>query len=202
MARGSGSRSSGGGRSSSSSRPPSYFGGGSSRSTHSSASASTAPTRTATRSPSTAPPPAVQTSQPPANHPSTSQPSTYQQQSSAPSGGGGLLSGLAGTVMQGMAFGGGSAIAHRAVDSIAGPRTVIHEHQGGEVEQQAARTTLAAIETGDDRVNQQVEQQCGDEVMQFQKCLRETNNQLRQCSFYLDSLTLCQKGVQENQQWH
>jgi len=117
------------------------------------------------------------------------------------SGSGGLFSGLAGTVMQGMAFGGGSAIAHRAVDSIAGPRTVIHEHQGGPSDQLAAKTTLAAIDTGDDRLNQQVEQECGDEVLQFQKCLRENNNSLNQCSFYFDVLSQCQASVKENAQW-
>jgi len=58
------------------------------------------------------PAPAAQHAPPPAVH--------------APSGGGGLLSGLAGTVMQGMAFGGGSAIAHRAIDGVMGPRQVEH----------------------------------------------------------------------------
>lgn len=33
-------------------------------------------------------------------------------------GGGGMLSGLGGMVAQGMAFGGGSAMAHRAIDSL------------------------------------------------------------------------------------
>ena len=45
-------------------------------------------------------------------------------------GGGGMLSGMAGTIMQGMAFGTGSAIANRAVDSVMGPRQVEHVHTG------------------------------------------------------------------------
>ena len=39
-----------------------------------------------------------------------------------------MLGGLGATIAQGMAFGTGSAIAHRAVDGIMGPRTVTHEH--------------------------------------------------------------------------
>jgi len=203
MARGSSrsSSSSGGGRKSA----PAYFGSSPSRSSHSSATASRAPTQTQTRTaaPQTAPPPALQSSHPPAASSHQSPPAQQQQYNAPPSsgGGGGLLSGLAGTVMQGMAFGGGSAIAHRAVDSIAGPRTVIHEHQGGPVEQEAAQTTLAAIDTGNDKLNQQVESQCNDEVLQFQKCLRDNNNNLNQCSFFFDVLSQCQRSVKDNAQW-
>jgi len=194
------SSSGGGGR-----KAPSYFGSSPSRSAHTSTSSSHAPTQTRTAAPHTAPPPAVQTSHPPAPHHSSQSPagpsSQSQQQYVPGGGGGGLLSGLAGTVMQGMAFGGGSAIAHRAIDGIAGPRTVIHEHQGGPVEQEAAQTTLAAIDTGNDRLNQKVESVCNDEVLQFQKCLRDNNNNLNQCSFYFDVLSQCQTSVKDNAQW-
>ncbi|MCL7040433.1 hypothetical protein MKW94_026972 [Papaver nudicaule] len=50
----------------------------------------------------------------------------------AQSGGGGMLGGLGATIAQGMAFGGGSAMAHRAVDSIMGPRTIQHEAVGSD----------------------------------------------------------------------
>ena len=110
--------------------------------------------------------------------------------------------------MQGMAFGGGSAIAHRAVDSIAGPRTVVHEHQQGAAgdatpQQQAAAagTTMAAIDTGDRALNSRVQSQCGDEVLQFQRCLTDSGNDLNRCSFYFDILSQCQKAVKENAQW-
>jgi len=195
---------SGGGGSSGGSRGHSYFGSGGSRSSSSSASSSspTAQTRTAPRT-STAPPPAVQSSHPPtAAQSHSTPPSPYQQQQQQyPQQGGGMLSGLAGTVMQGMAFGGGSAIAHRAIDGIAGPRTVIHEHQGNAVDQAAAQTTLAAIDTGNDRLNNQVEQQCNEEVLQFQQCLRENNNKISACDFYFDVLSQCQKTVKDNAQW-
>jgi len=117
-----------------------------------------------------------------------------------------MLSGLAGTVMQGMAFGGGSAIAHRAVDSIAGPRTVVHEHQGGGQGQQgavddAAATTMSAIDTGDRGLNRKVESACGDEVLQFQRCLQDNNNNINTCSFYFDVLSQCQRAVKDNARW-
>ncbi|MCL7029082.1 hypothetical protein MKW94_002622 [Papaver nudicaule] len=50
----------------------------------------------------------------------------------AQSGGGGMLGGLGATIAQGMAFGGGSVMAHRAVDSIMGPRTIQHEAVGSD----------------------------------------------------------------------
>jgi hypothetical protein len=117
-----------------------------------------------------------------------------------------MMSGLAGTVMQGMAFGGGSAIAHRAVDSIAGPRTVVHDHNNNQspsdVQQATPQaTTMAAIDTGDRQLNRSVERQCGEEVGQFQKCLTNNNNDINACSFYFDVLTQCQKTVKENAQW-
>ncbi|PWZ56793.1 hypothetical protein Zm00014a_022006 [Zea mays] len=42
-------------------------------------------------------------------------------------GGGSMFGGIGSTIAQGMAFGTGSAMAHRAVDSVLGPRTIQHE---------------------------------------------------------------------------
>ncbi|ONM07802.1 Cox19-like CHCH family protein [Zea mays] len=38
-----------------------------------------------------------------------------------------MFGGIGSTIAQGMAFGTGSAMAHRAVDSVLGPRTIQHE---------------------------------------------------------------------------
>lgn len=43
--------------------------------------------------------------------------------------GGGLLSGIGGSIMSGMAMGVGSSIAHRAVDSVLGPRETVVTHK-------------------------------------------------------------------------
>jgi hypothetical protein len=45
----------------------------------------------------------------------------------AQNGGGSILGGIGSTIAQGMAFGTGSAMAHRAVDAVMGPRTIQHE---------------------------------------------------------------------------
>ncbi|KAF8733874.1 hypothetical protein HU200_014726 [Digitaria exilis] len=45
----------------------------------------------------------------------------------AQSSGGSMLGGIGSTIAQGMAFGTGSAMAHRAVDAVMGPRTIQHE---------------------------------------------------------------------------
>ncbi|KAL5683473.1 hypothetical protein ACJX0J_009858, partial [Zea mays] len=42
-------------------------------------------------------------------------------------GGGSMFGGIGSTIAQGMAFGTGSAMAHRAVDAVLGPRTIQHE---------------------------------------------------------------------------
>lgn len=61
-------------------------------------------------------------------HVGAAKPISPQGGGSAPSvvGGGG---GLGSAIAEGMAFGVGSAMAHRAVDSMLGPRTVNVEHQ-------------------------------------------------------------------------
>lgn len=51
--------------------------------------------------------------------------------------------------LSGLAFGTGSAIAHRAVDSIMGPRTVVHEHQGVEAAPGAAPAAAPASQAAD-----------------------------------------------------
>ncbi|KAF7143046.1 hypothetical protein RHSIM_Rhsim05G0100900 [Rhododendron simsii] len=55
--------------------------------------------------------------------------------------GGSMLGGLGATIAQGMAFGTGSAVAHRAVDAIVGPRTIQHEAVVSEAVAAPAATT-------------------------------------------------------------
>eukprot|EP00249_Psilotum_nudum_P025330 c29690_g1_i1 orf=333-770(+) len=104
-----------------------------------------------------------------------------------PSGGGSLLGGMAGTIAQGMAFGTGSAVAHRAVDSLMGPRVVQHEHSAVEsptAEQigSPALTTVGGMDL------------CGNHAKSFQDCLSMYTNDIGKCQFYLDMLNECRKG--------
>merc|ERR1712048_475285 len=85
--------------------------------------------------------------------------------------GGGMMSGLAGTLMQGMAFGAGSEIAHSTIRSMMG---------GGhtqEVQQQAP----------------QQQNMCQNENNNFVECLKFNQNDIGGCQNYLDLLKSCEQ---------
>jgi hypothetical protein len=105
-------------------------------------------------------------------------PAVPQQQS----GGGGMLAGLGSTIAQGMAFGTGSAVAHRAVDSIMGPRTVEHVHNGAPA---AENSPMAQPVSADACVNQS---------KAFQDCVNANNSDIGKCQFYIDMLNECRRG--------
>ncbi|KAH8931731.1 hypothetical protein BDL97_19G036800 [Sphagnum fallax] len=65
---------------------------------------------------------------PPVQRPLPPPPPVLPQQQT---GGGSIMAGMAGTVAQGVAFGTGSAVAHRAVDAVMGPRSIQHENVEG-----------------------------------------------------------------------
>ncbi|MQM10804.1 hypothetical protein Taro_043704 [Colocasia esculenta] len=97
------------------------------------------------------------------------------------SGGGSVLGGIGSTIAQGMAFGTGSAVAHRAVDAVLGPRTVQHEVAGAE----AAPTASAAAPMTD---------ACGIHSKAFQDCVNSNGSDISKCQFYLDMLNECRRG--------
>mmetsp|Transcript_10062 Transcript_10062/g.11455 ORF Transcript_10062/g.11455 Transcript_10062/m.11455 type:complete len:183 (+) Transcript_10062:45-593(+) len=145
-----------------------------------------APTRSAPRRAAPAPAPR-QNAPPPAAAPAP-----------APAAGGGMMGGLGGMIMQGMAFGGGSAVAHRAVDAIAGPRTVNHEHSGpeGQPVQQEQQQPMAnqsqqpmAAQSGQQDGN------CGEQNQDFNQCLQGNQGNISACKFYFDVLTECQQKL-------
>lgn len=102
-------------------------------------------------------------------------------------GGGGMLSGLAGTMMSGMAFGTGSAVAHRAVDSVMGPRTTQVEHVNSDQQPQTGSTDMASSGMAS---NSNVS--CGDESTQFNQCLQQNPGDFSSCRFFFDVLNQCQ----------
>ncbi|RZC55614.1 hypothetical protein C5167_014469 [Papaver somniferum] len=101
----------------------------------------------------------------------------------AQSSGGGMLGGLGATIAQGMAFGGGSAMAHRAVDSIMGPRTIQHEAVGSDAV--AAPAAMSSVGGSD---------ACGNQNKAFQDCLNNYGSDISKCQFYLDMLSECRRG--------
>ncbi|EFJ27794.1 hypothetical protein SELMODRAFT_147481 [Selaginella moellendorffii] len=97
-------------------------------------------------------------------------------------GGGGMMGGLAGTIAQGMAFGTGSAIAHRAVDGVMGPRTVQHE-----VAESAASPASPALAT----VSADA---CSNQMKAFQDCISSNGSDIGRCQFYVDMLNECRRA--------
>ncbi|KAF6160652.1 hypothetical protein GIB67_019592 [Kingdonia uniflora] len=98
-------------------------------------------------------------------------------------GGGSMLGNLGSTIMQGMAFGGGSAVAHRAVDAVMGPRTVQHETAVAEATGVQAPMTSGG---GSDA--------CGSHSKAFQDCLNNYGSDISKCQFYLDMLSECRRN--------
>lgn len=104
-------------------------------------------------------------------------------------GGGGIVSGIMGSIAQGFMFGTGSAVAHRAVDSVMGPRTVVHEHKGdGEASNNSnsAPAPVSNINQNDTLVR------CDFERTQFRKCMTNNNDDIDACRSFMDSLSGCQ----------
>ncbi|KAM0859913.1 hypothetical protein ACQ4PT_046876 [Festuca glaucescens] len=99
------------------------------------------------------------------------------------SSGGGMLSGIGSTIAQGMAFGTGSAVAHRAVDAVMGPRTIQHETV---VSEAASSMTPMGNTAGSDK--------CDNPSKAFQDCINHYNSDISKCQFYLDMLNDCRRG--------
>jgi len=146
-------------------------------------------TKTQTK-PQSAPPPA-----PVHNSPPTQQPTSQAPAMGGGGGGGGMMSGLGSMIMQGMAFGGGSAIAHRAVDAVAGPRSVQVEHKNSNDNQPQQQMAPASSQD-----NNSDDMGCRDERSQFNQCLTSNRNDPSQCQFYFDVFSQCQRNAKESKQ--
>mmetsp|Transcript_31288 Transcript_31288/g.57290 ORF Transcript_31288/g.57290 Transcript_31288/m.57290 type:complete len:145 (+) Transcript_31288:84-518(+) len=121
---------------------------------------------------SSAPQPQARQAPPPAAAPAASPPAVAQ------SSGGGMMSGLLGSMAQGMAMGTGMSIANRAVDSVMGPRQteVVHRHEG----EPAAPA-------------QQPPMKCKTEQELLQQCMNSQGASA--CQSYLDMLKNCQQTM-------
>lgn len=99
-------------------------------------------------------------------------------------GGGSLLGGIGSTIAQGMAFGTGSAVAHRAVDAVMGPRTI--QHETVVTEAAAAVPAPTASSMGGDA--------CSIHSKAFQDCVNNFGSDISKCQFYMDMLAECRKN--------
>lgn len=78
-----------------------------------------------------------------------------------------------GGIFQGFAFGTGSAVAHRVVDGIVGPR---HE----------------TVKTVDEPTLPEL---CANDLKAFNECLMRSNNDIGDCQSYFDILQQCKNKV-------
>jgi len=92
-----------------------------------------------------------------------------------------MMSGIGSAIVQGMAMGTGSAIAHRAVDAVAGPRKIEMVDS-----KEAAPAAAASASAG--------APSCVGEMQAFQQCLSDNKGNVGLCKWYLDSVSACQKG--------
>eukprot|EP00814_Leptocylindrus_danicus_P002632 CAMPEP_0116020628 /NCGR_PEP_ID=MMETSP0321-20121206/9909_1 /TAXON_ID=163516 /ORGANISM="Leptocylindrus danicus var. danicus, Strain B650" /LENGTH=105 /DNA_ID=CAMNT_0003491353 /DNA_START=236 /DNA_END=553 /DNA_ORIENTATION=+ len=103
------------------------------------------------------------------------------------------MAGLASTVAQGMAFGTGSAIAHRAVGAVAGSMSgggdaeipAQTQHQMGYEQQQPANTMSSGP--------------CADDKQMFFECLQMNKGDQSSCAFLYDALKTCQRSSEQVQ---
>lgn len=84
------------------------------------------------------------------------------------------------TVMQGMAFGGGSAMAHRAVDAVLGSRSY---HPAPVEATQAAQTVV------------QERMECAESAKPFVECMGISNGDMEACRTFFDRLQACRLAL-------
>ncbi|GFP86824.1 hypothetical protein PHJA_000826200 [Phtheirospermum japonicum] len=138
------------------------------------------PRRSSGRSSRPAPRPAPARNPPPQTVNRAPPPAHVQSNS-----GGSMLGGIGSTIAQGMAFGTGSAVAHRAVDAVMGPRTIQHETVASEAA--ASPAPASATSMGGSEA-------CGMQTKAFQDCLNGYGNDISKCQFYMDMLADCRRN--------
>jgi len=98
-----------------------------------------------------------------------------------------MMSGLIGSVVQGAALGTGSAMAHRAVDAMMGPREtrVVHENAGAPAPAPAAPMAPQGASEGP----------CGESMKQFTECMSRYNGDMGACQGYFDAMQSCRRSM-------
>ena len=80
-------------------------------------------------------------------------------------------------------MGTGSAMAHRAVDAVMGPRTM-HVEAAPAAESNAMASSGAAAGA------------CANQMKAFTECLNTSEGDIARCQFYHDALQQCKRGYQ------
>lgn len=127
--------------------------------------------------------PAARPAARPAPSPAPSHPPAPVQQSS----GGGMLSGIGSTIMQGMAFGTGSAVAHRAVGAAA-------ESFSGSGGDQAPAAAVPEYAQGSMSAASSKTDMCSSDKTMFYDCLQQNKGDQQACHFLYEQLKDCQQN--------
>jgi len=112
-----------------------------------------------------------------------------------------MMSGIGSTIVQGMAFGTGSAMAHRAVDGVMGPRTVEHVHRDEETKTGGAGAPTSFAPGAGAGAGSRLASLCSEEGAAFATCMRDSGNNMAACKFSFDILSRCQLDSSENAKW-
>jgi hypothetical protein len=122
--------------------------------------------------------------------PARPQSTTSTPAPAAPASGGGMMSGIGSTIMSGMAFGTGSAIAHQAVGAAVG--SMSGGGGGGAPEVESAPLEPQAQQ-------QQLQGACVQDKQMFFECLQINRGDQQACSFLYDTLQTCQRNDNQMQ---
>ena len=104
-----------------------------------------------------------------------------------------MLSGIGSTIAQGMAFGTGSAIAHRAVGAVAGSMSGGGGGEAAPVETGAAPP--ADYNNGYAAQSQQIQGVCANDKQMFYECLQVNRGDQEACKFLYQQLQECQQSA-------
>jgi hypothetical protein len=102
-----------------------------------------------------------------------------------------MLSGIASSIAQGMAFGGGSAIAHRAVDAVMGPRELKVSHEGAPA---AAAAGGGGAVAGDYAAAPPRGFDCSKYKVDMDSCFADNTGNIALCQPHVDLFRSCQRG--------
>ncbi|KAK6245792.1 hypothetical protein QUC31_000568 [Theobroma cacao] len=102
------------------------------------------------------------------------------------SGSGSVAGGIGATIADGLAWGTGTAIAHRAVDSIFGPWVVKHETvASSEPAAAAPAPNMNSLANSD---------ACDGQSKALSDCLSSYGSDISKCQFYMDMLQECRRS--------
>jgi hypothetical protein len=136
------------------------------------------------RGSSRSPPPRSSATSSHPTHTQPQQPPMQSAQQSRP----GMFGGFGSTLVQGMAFGAGSAVAHQAIRSVTGGGSDSQpiEQQQQQYQQQQQPTVKSSL------IQMQQQQMCMNEINMLTNCL-SGNSDISYCQSYSDMLKECQK---------